>query len=435
MTTATPWHQAKIGDLLIDIQPGFPCGAHNSNGNGIPHLRPMNVSTEGRIDRTVVKYVGLEVVKRPEQRLRRGDILFNNTNSPELVGKTALFTDDDEPAFSNHMTRLRTDPTQVDPAFLALTLHQIWRSGWFAEHCNNHVSQASISRHVLQALEISVPPLDVQRSLGAVVTRVSDTRSAAIEHLSSAKLAINRFRRSLLAAACSGRLTANWRSEHPVDQSSALTPREDAESDLPASWRWVPLRDLADVRGGIQKQPKRAPKHHAYPYLRVANVLRGKLDLSEIHQFELFNDELNTYRLVRGDLLVVEGNGSSNEIGRAALWDGTIENCVHQNHIIRVRPFAVASEYLNLYWNSPIAAAAIADLAVTTAGLYSLSTGKIASVPIALPPSSEQSAIVSIVNRLWSVADNVEGEIADATRALDRSAGGLLQEALAPAWL
>ena len=100
-------------------------------------------------------------------------------------------------------------------------------------------------------------------------------------------------------------------------------------SDLPEIselWRWATMDQLADVQGGIQKQPKRVPKHNSYPYLRVANVLRGRLDLAEIHRMELFAGELKTYHLEPNDLLSVEGNGSLSEIGRSALWTGAIEN-------------------------------------------------------------------------------------------------------------
>lgn len=99
---------------------------------------------------------------------------------------------------------------------------------------------------------------------------------------------------------------------------------------LPPAWSYARIDTIAQVQGGIQKQGKRRPVKNKYPFLRVANVLRGKLDLSEVHEVELFDGELERYRLKPGDLLVVEGNGSPDQIGRAAVWDGTIPDCVHQ---------------------------------------------------------------------------------------------------------
>src|SRR5439155_13315468 len=83
------WAAVRLSDgLIVDIQPGFACGVNNRGGEGIPHLRPMNVTEDGRIDLTDLKYVPRSEATREESWLRRGDVVFNNTNSPRLVGKT-----------------------------------------------------------------------------------------------------------------------------------------------------------------------------------------------------------------------------------------------------------------------------------------------------------------------------------------------------------
>jgi type I restriction enzyme S subunit len=189
------------------------------------------------------------------------------------------------------------------------------------------------------------------------------------------------------------------------------------------------LGALAEIRGGIQKQPKRLPKNNAHPYLRVANVLRGRLDLSVIHQFELFDNELEIYRLVPGDLLIVEGNGSLTEIGRSAIWEGAIEDCVHQNHIIRVRCVEAESKFIDMVWNSPVGAREIAELAVTSAGLYSLSAGKIAAFAIPVPPLEEQREIVRRASELLRLAEAQLARIESVARRVDLSAQATLAKA------
>lgn len=247
MTTdlTTAWPRVPLGILLTDIQPGFASGKHNAVGNGIPHFRPMNVSIDGRIERTVLKYVDQDA-GRPELRLRRGDVVFNNTNSPELVGKTALFEDDDAPAFSNHMTRLRSNAERLDPSYLALRLHQAWREGWFAAHCNNHVSQASIGRDVLRVFEIELPPVVVQRSIAALFHKMDASRASSISHLSVANRTIERFRQAVLAAACSGRLTADWRAVHNKVQIDALIRHIESERLQAAGRRAKPSAPIAE---------------------------------------------------------------------------------------------------------------------------------------------------------------------------------------------
>ena len=143
--TPSRWGQVSLADISADVSPGFASGKHNSDGAGIPHLRPMNVDRDGQIDLSVVKSVaasdGIE--------LKQGDVLFNNTNSAELIGKTAVVSRRESGfAFSNHMTRVRPE-SGVDPVFVARQLHFLWMSGYMKHRCTNHVNQASISSKTL----------------------------------------------------------------------------------------------------------------------------------------------------------------------------------------------------------------------------------------------------------------------------------------------
>ena len=131
----------------------------------------------------------------------------------------------------------------------------------------------------------------------------------------------------------------------------------------------------------------------------------------------MFNDELATYRLQRGDLLVVEGNGSVDQIGRAAMWDGSIDDCVHQNHLIRVRPGErILAEFLALVWNAPSTIAQLVDVASSTSGLHTLSTGKVKAVKLALPTLDEQQQLVDEANRRLSLLEAVERSVAASQR-------------------
>ncbi|MFG3224279.1 restriction endonuclease subunit S [Kitasatospora sp. NPDC048194] len=179
-----------------------------------------------------------------------------------------------------------------------------------------------------------------------------------------------------------------------------------SNTEIPPGWTFVQLEEVAEITGGIQKQQKRRPVDNVYPFLRVANVGRGSLDLEEVHEVELFEGEIERFRLKAGDLLVVEGNGSPSQIGRAAMWRGEIANAVHQNHLIRVRPsFAVDPKYLELAWNAPLVSKQLRDVAQTTSGLYTLSTAKLKRVRIPLPPLAEQARIVEALESHLSRLD------------------------------
>lgn len=202
--------------------------------------------------------------------------------------------------------------------------------------------------------------------------------------------------------------------------------------DVPPSWRWVTVDECFAVGGGIQKTPARTPKDHPYPYVGVGNVYRGRLDLSELKRFELFEGELERFRLMKGDILVVEGNGSANEIGRCAMWDGEVPDCVHQNHIIRCRPFDLRiGQYVLRYLNSPNGIEVMQRLAITTSGLFSLSVGKIRTIAVPLPPLAEQHRIVAKVDELMAVCDRLETSLATAQAASRRLLDAVLHAALA----
>ncbi|TEX45705.1 MAG: hypothetical protein B7C54_11670 [Acidimicrobiales bacterium mtb01] len=152
---------------------------------------------------------------------------------------------------------------------------------------------------------------------------------------------------------------------------------------------------------------------------------RGRLNLDVLEEFELFDGELDRYGLRAGDLLVVEGNGSESEIGRCARWGGEIEECVHQNHLIRCRPLVAGlEEFVLVYLNSPLGAATMRSLAVTTSGLYNLSVGKIRSIMFPRPPIEEQRRIVTRVRELAQLNDTLALRQAELGRAaaISRSA-------------
>lgn len=195
--------------------------------------------------------------------------------------------------------------------------------------------------------------------------------------------------------------------------SSLGAGKRSLQDPPPPGWVSAQVSQVFKVTGGIQKQPKRLPRDNARPYLGVSNVQRGRLDLRTVARFELFPGELERLRLESGDLLVVEGNGSPTEIGRCARWSGEIADCVHQNHIIRCRPLLPdLDEFALLYFNSPSGTATMRELAITSAGLYSLSVGKIQRITMPLPPLAEQHRIVAKVDELMAVCDALEKSLA-----------------------
>lgn len=161
----------------------------------------------------------------------------------------------------------------------------------------------------------------------------------------------------------------------------------------PMGWPTATLGDLGDVQGGLQVSRKRDANVLKRPYLRVANVFRDRLELNEIKMIGLTAKERERVALRKGDVLIVEGHGNPDEIGRSAVWDGSIEDCVHQNHLIRFRPIPgkLDPEYTSRLLNSTGGRLQLVAAGRTTSGLNTISTSKVKAVTIPVPPFGLQT--------------------------------------------
>lgn len=400
--------------------------------NAFPYLRVANV-LRGRLDLSQMERMELFGDELATYRLQAGDLLIVEGNgSLREIGRSAIWSGEiAECVHQNHIIRVR--PSATSSKFLDFYLNSAEGIEQVTTAAVTTSGLYSLSTRKVAGLRVPVAPLPEQHRIVEKVESLLADVNASRDRLSKVIPILKRFRQAVLAAACSGRLTEDWRDTFGGKSSNeGLIDGEPLDCDLldlPSSWNWARMEQLADIRGGIQKQPKRAPKENAYPYLRVANVLRGRLSLDQIEFMELFGDELSTYRLEAGDLLIVEGNGSLTEIGRSAVWSGAIKNCVHQNHIIRVRSRSCSPQFLDFYWNSPIGTGQVAAAAVTTSGLFSLSTRKIAALPVPVPPLEEQAEIVRRVESLFALADAIEARLKAATARADKLPQAILSKA------
>ena len=163
------WPMVELGEVA-DLQAGFASGKSSVSDEGVPHIRPMNITDAGLFTWDGLKRISAEEFAGNEDKnLRRGDVLFNNTNSAELVGKTCLISDDIDGGYSNHMTRLRVKRDKIASHYLALVLHERWRTGYFGELATRWVGQAGVNSKALAAVKIPLPPLATQQAIVAEI--------------------------------------------------------------------------------------------------------------------------------------------------------------------------------------------------------------------------------------------------------------------------
>ena len=259
---------------------------------------------------------------------------------------------------------------------------------------------SSISGDTIKNLPIPLPPLATQH---AIVTRIETLFAElgkAVQHLRTAQQQLKTYRQAVLKAAF-----------------------EECDS-------YEKITNCFDVTGGLTKNSQREKFPIKMPYLRVANVYYNRLDLSEIKEIGVQESVIKEKLLKKDDLLFVEGNGSKEQIGRVAIWNGSIENCLHQNHIIKGRPLGtMLSKFALYYFISDFGREQILKVASSTSGLYTLSTEKVRNLKIPSCPLTEQQRIVNEIELRLSQATASETYIENALQQAEALRQSILKKA------
>jgi type I restriction enzyme S subunit len=397
------WRQVKLQDICTFQHGGTPSKNESSFWEGdIPWVSPkdMHVSVvENSKDR-----ITYEAVEKSSTRLVYPGTILIVARSGILVRAFPIAVAGTELAFNQDIKALLPNRDWVDPQFLVWFLKS--QEPYILMHgVKKGATVHSIRSGFLEGMKIELPPLNEQHRIAAILNE----QMAAVEEARAAAEAE-------LAAA---------------EALPAAYLREVFESEEAQGWPIRQVKTFADVTGGIQKQPSRRPVDFHRPYLTVRNVQRGWLDLSHIENFEVTPEELERYRLENGDILIVEGNGSIGQIGRSAIFRSEIAECVHQNHVIRVR---VASRqaiprFVSLYLNSDLGKTQMVQKAMTTSGLYTLSVSKVKSLTVALPPVAEQIRVVQLVGEQMEVVEKTYAVLQEKLDLISKMPAALLRRA------
>lgn len=333
--------------------------------------------------------------------------------------------------------------------------------------------QLRVPTKFLHDYPFPLPPLAEQRRIVAAVETQCTRLDAGVAALKRVRAALKRYRAAVLKAAAEGRLTAEWRAAQPdVEPAATLLDRiaherrrawEQAElaryakagktpprgwqdkyrepsapdttalPELPKGWCWTTLSALAELKGGITKgQQRRAGETlRAVPYLRVANVQRGFLDLREIKFIEATEAEIDELKLLPRDILFNEG-GDRDKLGRGWIWNGELDCCIHQNHVFRARLYLddLQAKFISWYGNSFGQQYFISQGKQTT-NLASINLTKLGQLPVPLPPLAEQEQIVAEVERRLSVVAELEAQAAVGLKRAERLRQSILAHAFA----
>jgi type I restriction enzyme S subunit len=332
MTLPQHWRLGSVAELINGIDSGknLRCEERPPTSKEVGIVK-ISAVTWGNFDATKSKTV-VSGSQLPEStRIRAGDLLMSRANTLKLVGATVLVEEaPNNLHLSDKVLRLRAKPGWEK--WLNIFLNSVdGRSEIESRATGNQLSMRNIGQDAIRNIALPIPPLAEQRRIVARIEALfARTRRARADLERIAPLAKRHIEQS---RRCAFDEDATWPTASLTRKFPDYTPpaRFDELRDLPQGWRWAEMSTLGDIVGGITKNQKRSNQPLQMPYLRVANVYADELRLHDVATIQVTDAELERVRLRRGDLLIVEGNGSVEQIGRVSIWDGSIENCGHQN--------------------------------------------------------------------------------------------------------
>lgn len=334
------------------------------------------------------------------QGIRKGDLIIHQMDA--FAGAIGV-SDSDGKSTPVYSVCLPID--DADPTYYAHLLRRMAQSQWILALAKGIRERSSDFRfNEFANQEYPVPPAKEQKEIVAFL----EEQTAVINQFLTNK------RRLIALLEEQKQVVINTAVTQGLDTAVARKPSGiDWLGDIPAHWEIKKLKYIAEVQTGLtlgQKYPNISLIER--PYLRVANVQDGYLDLSEITTIQLPVDKAARYELQVGDVLMTEG-GDFDKLGRGYVWEGQIDNCLHQNHIFAVRP---NKEILRPYFLTAIMSSLhgkeyFIEASKQTTNLASINSSKLKRFPVLLPPLKEQQHIL----------DHLEQKTAEINAAIDRT--------------
>jgi type I restriction enzyme S subunit len=317
-----------------------------------------------------------------------GDVLFSKDGT---VGKVVPVRGEEKLAALSSIC-LITPREQLDQNFLCHTL----LSQSVCVQTANLMSGSAIKRLVLRdikKIEIPLPQKSEQRFIATIL----DTMDEAIRRTEAVIAKLRQVKAGMLHDLLTRGLDENGELRDPLRHPEQF--KDSPFGRIPKEWTFVPLGKKAEITSGITLgNTPRGTGTIELPYLRVANVQDGYLDLQDMKKIRIYKKDINRFALRRGDVLMNEG-GDYDKLGRGAIWEGQIEPCLHQNHVFRVRPF---TESLNSYFLDAVSGSHYGKgyfllSSKQSTNLASINSTQLKNFPIPCPDINEQLAIVAAI--------------------------------------
>jgi len=312
------WREVKLKEIVEDIKSGFALSKQKRRkidaNNGIPQLRPYNIANWNKINFDELTYIPENMQGIDEYFIENGDVLFNNTNSIELVGRAVVYKElDGNYTYSNHITRIRVKKQIITPDFLSWYLNFLWNKGFFYLKATKWIGQAGISNKKLLSIKIPLPFRNGKPDL--------ETQKKIVEYIeanfSRIDAILEKKKKEL------EQLDELW--ESVLEQ--AFKPKEGEE------WREVRLGDLVKEkpRYGLTTKAKDKGK---FVFLRITDIDdQGEIKNNNFKFVDLDESQKAKYDIRKGDLLLAR----SGSVGNFFIAFQDYPNWIYASYLIRFR--------------------------------------------------------------------------------------------------
>lgn len=395
------WHYSPIKDIAMKLNSGYSLTNKKNTHREIFQIRPYNITTDGKLDRTRTKYVKID----NDDYLKKGDIVFNNTNSAKLVGKTSFIPMDTDWTYSSLITRIRTINSLVNYQWVAVCLQYLFHKGFYKINSTRSENRARISNTYLTKIKIPIPPLNEQHRITSKVTELFSKIDACEKIIENLKVNLKNYHQLI--------------SDLPITEVSKTK-----------GLNQFLLKDIAEIRSGVTVGRKLKGNKVRLPYLRVANVQDGFFNLDVVKEIEILESEFDKWKLLTGDILLTEG-GDWDKLGRGAVWKEQIKNCIHQNHIFRLRlnQKKFDPDFIHAVLSSSIGKEYFKNASKQTTNLASINSTQLKAFKISCPSINIQKKIMSKTRKMQELESVLRTKLEFTSKLVDQMKKSIIKNA------
>lgn len=415
---AHPWGEALVGEVADVVVGGTPSTAIPSFWGGeIPWMASGDVHLHhihqvvGRITEQGLRFSNAVLVEPKAVAMALAG--QGKTRGTVALTHVSLCT-------NQSVALIKPDGQKLDVVFLYQSLiprYEEMRSR------SSGGGRAGLTKAIIEKTPIQLPAPCEQRKIARILTTVDNL----IEKTEALIAKYQAMKQGMMHDLFTRGVDEHGHLRPPYEEAPELY-QSVGDRFFPHRWKHCLLREYAEVIGGVTLGRKiNENLTIEMPYLRVANVQDGFLDLTEIKTVAVLRSEVDRYLLQRGDVVMTEG-GDFDKLGRGTVWEGQISPCLHQNHVFRVRPLSneLNSTFLSYLTGSDYGRHYFLMCAKQTTNLASINASQVKAFPLLLPSPKEQSQIVDKVAAIEGMIRNEQGRASK----LRLTKSGLMQDLL-----